>query len=94
MLHYFENLDCTYKFLLSIKIKMQMKQIMRYFNVWGTRLGDAAGERCPPNGSRRKNVPPMLDPASFEGVDPASFDDVLGDVAGDALSPLLSLPCF
>jgi hypothetical protein len=40
-------------------------------------LGDAVGERRPPNAARTKHVPQTLDPARFR--------DSLGDATGDAL---------
>jgi hypothetical protein len=40
-------------------------------------LGDAAGERRPPNATRRKHI--------LQTLDPAPFEDALGDAAVDAL---------
>jgi hypothetical protein len=36
-------------------------------NVWGRRLGDAAGERRPPKAARTKHVPQTLNSARFRG---------------------------
>jgi hypothetical protein len=51
-------------FLLFIEIKLQ-KTKKEYFNVWGRRLGDATGERYPPNAARTEHVPQMLNPTPF-----------------------------
>jgi hypothetical protein len=52
MLHYFENLDSTYKFLLFIEMKTQKK-----YNVWRAHLGVTAAQRRARNTTRSEAVP-------------------------------------
>jgi hypothetical protein len=53
--------------------------------VYGQRLGDAAGERRPPNAARTKHVPPNAQSGAF-------WETLLGNATGDALSSSAILP--
>jgi hypothetical protein len=54
--------------------------------VWGRCLGDAVGERRPPNTARTKHVP--------QTFNPTLFGDVLGDATGLGRSVSLAFSWF
>jgi hypothetical protein len=74
MLHYFENLDCTYKFLLSIEMKMQKEKKISYFNVWGRVGGARLDNDAPQTRQKAETCPKRL------------IRHYLWDATGDALN--------
>jgi hypothetical protein len=69
---------CTSLWNIFLVIEINEKKQKTKFNVWGRRLGDADGDRRPPNTARTKHV--------LQTLNPVPFGDGLEDATGDALS--------